>query len=209
MAILKHGINGPFSGKVGTVIGYTYKGLNIIRAKGFRSVPPSAKELLNRKKFALSQAWLSPLLPVLRIGFKDYKEQFEGFVAAKSYLHKHAMLLDEQGEPVIDPAKVLICYGEESTPENAQVQLNEENKLVFSWDTPNYDSETYHVMALAYDVEECKVIYNAAMALKRDGTGALRLQSSTLSRKYHCYLAFLSDDRSRKSNSVYVGTIDT
>ena len=111
MAIIKDGIHGAFSGKVGKVIGYVRRGQAIMRTQGERTSPPTAKELLNREKFAASQKWLSPLTDFLRIGFKDYQPTYEGFVAAKSYNHKNALQCNENNEFFINPALALVSFG--------------------------------------------------------------------------------------------------
>ena len=112
MARVVNGINGPFIGKVGSVIGYTrngvayMKGLYKARTKG-----PGEKEVLNRKKFAAAQAWLKPIIDYVRVGFKGYNERFEGFVAAKSWLMKNALQVIDN-EIIIDPALIKISFGD-------------------------------------------------------------------------------------------------
>lgn len=58
MAIVKNGINGKFSGKVGSVIGYQLGDQNVIRTVGERRKPFSPLELLNQKKMkAEREVW--------------------------------------------------------------------------------------------------------------------------------------------------------
>lgn len=77
MARLINGINGPFVGRVGSIIGYTVNGEGFI--KGLykkRTKKPTEGEVLNRKKFAAAQAWLQPVTDFVRVGFKGYNERF-------------------------------------------------------------------------------------------------------------------------------------
>ena len=77
MARLINGINGPFVGKAGAVIGYTVNGVGYM--KGLykkRTKKPKEGEALNRKKFAAAQAWLQPVTDFVRVGFKGYNERF-------------------------------------------------------------------------------------------------------------------------------------
>ncbi|WP_254050349.1 DUF6266 family protein, partial [Myroides sp. N17-2] len=54
MAEIKQGILGPVNGKVGTVVGATWRGVNYIRAKPRKSrKKPSMKQLLQWDKMSL------------------------------------------------------------------------------------------------------------------------------------------------------------
>ena len=84
MAKLNDGINGPFQGKVGRVVCCTWKGMPYMRAMPKkRTSKPSEMEMASRRKWALSQQWLQPVLGIVQIGFKGYSPKSEGFVAAK------------------------------------------------------------------------------------------------------------------------------
>lgn len=91
MAKFNDGINGPFKGKVGTVVGVTWKGIHCMRSlpKERTSAPTKAQQA-NRKKWTLSQSWLQPITEFVRIGWKGYSQKSERFIAAKSHLMKNA-----------------------------------------------------------------------------------------------------------------------
>ncbi|MCS3797502.1 DUF6266 family protein [Niastella sp. OAS944] len=90
MAKFNDGINGSFKGKVGTVVGATWKGIPYMRSlPDPRISEPTKGEMKNRKKWALSQSWLQPITQFVRIGWKGYSQKSEGFIAAKSYLMKN------------------------------------------------------------------------------------------------------------------------
>ena len=66
MGTYNKGILGPFSGKVGTVIGVTWRGMDIMRSlpkKGNHT--PTAIQLLQREKFSFVTDFLTPINPVL------------------------------------------------------------------------------------------------------------------------------------------------
>ena len=57
MAVLKNDINDPFSGKIGTAVGSTWRGLNVIQS---RPKPPahfSVKQLANQMKMKEAQSF--------------------------------------------------------------------------------------------------------------------------------------------------------
>jgi hypothetical protein len=62
MARYLNGIHGPFIGTVGSIVGSTYNGKPYMKSRpDKRTTVVSAKELANRQKFAVAQAWLRPL----------------------------------------------------------------------------------------------------------------------------------------------------
>ncbi|WP_418887946.1 DUF6266 family protein [Myroides oncorhynchi] len=65
MAEIKQGILGPVNGKIGTVVGVTWRGVNYIRAKPRKSSKkPSMKQLLQWDKMSLVSTFASK--------FKDF-----------------------------------------------------------------------------------------------------------------------------------------
>lgn len=207
MATIKNGIHGVFSGKVGKIVGYVRKGQAIIRTQGERTTPPTQKELLNREKFAISQKWLSPLIDFLRIGFKDYQPTYEGFLAAKSYNQKNAMNCDENNKFFIDPALALVSFGNQELPLTANAQTNKNQEVIFNWSTEGVYEYNDQAMVVAYDIENAKVIYNPGIARRQNGTAILKLATTDVKKTFHVYLAFISDNRTSKSNSMYLGSL--
>lgn len=204
MARLINGVNGPFVGKVGSIIGYTVNGEGFI--KGLykkRTKKPTEGEVLNRKKFAAAQAWLQPVTDFVRVGFKGYNERFQGFVAAKSWLMKNCMKVVD-GEIQIDPALVKISSGNLHLPENIQCILQEPNTFHFSWtpvderDPHRYDQAM--VMAYRMGFGPYGDLYGSDRA-----TGEAFVPVHASPTPYHVYLAFVATDRSRQSDSVYLG----
>lgn len=205
MAKYLQGINGVFVGKVGTVVGCVWKGIPYMRAKGRpRTSEPSEKEETNRSKFKSAHAWLQPILEYLRIGFAGYSATAEGFNAAKSYNLKHGMI---QGEIVPDLVKV--SFGDLPLSDDLSVEL-QDNQLHFSWST-GYIPETSpkdQVMLLAYHPESRTAIYDIHGAFRNMGSQIMDTCKAFLGKTVHVYAAFISADRTRQSNSQYLGTID-
>lgn len=202
-----NGIYGPIVGKVGPVIGSSWKGIYYLKSRGKRTKKATEGELANRLKFGMAQRWLHPLLSFVREGFKGYSPTSEGFVAAKSYLLLNA--IEGEGQNIsINPAKVRVSYGDLPLSENMTVTLKEPGLLEFTWD--NAISDGAHardqVMMLAYDPEESNVSTATVGQFRNMGTDTLRIDSKK-PRTYHVYAAFKAFDRSRQSHSVYLGEI--
>jgi hypothetical protein len=207
MATIKNGIHGAFSGKVGKVVGYISKGKGVIRTQGERTTAPTEKELLNREKFATSQKWLKPLTDFLRVGFQDYQPTYEGFVAAKSYNHKHALQSTEDNKFFINPALALVSFGQQPLPLEITVDCRAEQELFFTWSKEENYAYNDHVMVLAYDCdsEPSFARYRTSIGLRSQGSASFKLEKSQKGRSVHVYIAFVSDDRKHRTTSKYLG----
>ncbi|MBR4157180.1 MAG: hypothetical protein IKU01_10870 [Bacteroidales bacterium] len=114
MGNIKQGILGGFSGKVGTVIGSSWKGITYMRAiapnvKDART----AKQLAQREKFVLTLGFLRSLQSFVRVGFKMYATRQTAFNAAMSYTLKNC-IKGMSPNFSIDYAKVMVSRGQSS-----------------------------------------------------------------------------------------------
>jgi hypothetical protein len=207
MGSLINGINGPIQGKIGSVIGSSRNGIPYVKGPyKNRTLKVSAKELANRKKFAAAQAWLGPHLDFVREGFRGFSQRSQGFIAAKSWLLKNAFVNDETGFR-IDPALVKVSSGDLPLPQNLDVEMTEKGDLKFTWDPGEMKWEgagVDQIMMLAYDVKNESVSMNTTGQFRRNGSDILSL-SGTPGKNFHVYAAFNASDRSRQSESVYLG----
>lgn len=206
MGKLINGIHGSFEGKVGAVVGSSWKGIPYIKSRHKkRTRKVSDKELANRDKFTMAQAWLKPLLPFVREGFKGYSKTVEGYLAAKSYL-LHNCFTGIKPNISIDSSLMKVSYGDLPLPANIKVKKGKNNALQFTWskaavkDTSGLDQ----VMLLAYDVGNKMIYFTLTGQFRNVGSDVLMIDS-TPGRSYQLYLAFTAADRSRQSNSVYLG----
>ena len=209
MARLTYGSLGPVTGKVGNLIVSSWKGKPYVKSlPRDRKSPPTEKELINRQKWAMAQAWLRPVTQFVREGFKEYTPTVEGFLAAKSYLLKNAF---EGAAPdlAINPALVKLSAGELPLPQNLQVNLLDGETAQFSWDTADLSRSNRYdqAMLLAYDVENRFSITTLTGQLRYTGVDTLKL-SVVRGQVYHLYIAFIAADRSMRSDSVYLGSIN-
>ena len=205
MGRLLGGVNGQIQGKVGQISGSSRNGIPYIKGPyKNRTKTVSKKELLNRKKFAAAQAWLAPILDFVREGFRGYSKRSQGFVAAKSWLLKNGFT--GQGEDLrIDPSLVKVSFGDLPNPADISVAWTETGTLKFTWNPAYVDlRDCDQVMMLAYDVERAYAFINTTGQLRRTGVDILAIDQ-TQGKNYHVYAAFNAADRSRQSDSVYLG----
>lgn len=70
MARYKNGALGPFSGKVGNIVGSYWKGRFLMRAApDVSQVVPTPARLMQQQKFAMMSKYLNPLKGIINIGF--------------------------------------------------------------------------------------------------------------------------------------------
>lgn len=207
MATFKNGILGPFNGKVGTVVGYELNGQYVMRGVGEKNpnIPATKKELANRKKFAIAQDWLYPITSFLRVGFQNYAPTFQGFSAAKSYLLKHAVK-GTYPDLFIEPASVLVSFGDLEPAQSVNVVSETPYTLTFTWE-PGEHMYDDRAMFLVYDIEKKAAKFDTAASKTQNKKGTFVLSPGFSGREVHVYIAFVSEDRKRRSNSQYLGIV--
>ncbi|MES2875500.1 MAG: DUF6266 family protein [Bacteroidota bacterium] len=201
MARVIEGINGAFRGKVGTVVGYTRNGVGIMRSLPKKSSKaPSQEQLDNRKKMKVAQAWLKFLVTYVRVGFKNYSQKQHGFGSALSYLKLNAINEDF----TVDPAKVLISCGELAEPMSPAVHNPEPGVLEFTWEPVVHDND--HAIVVAHAPNSDKHFGDLSGA-KRSAGVHIQNYPGLAGEKMHVYLGFVSQERDKCSNSVYLGMV--
>ena len=205
MAKVSGSILGPLKGQVGPVVASSWKGIPYLKsAHGPRTKKISKKERANRQRFKLAQEWLGPLLYFVREGFRGYSPTVEGFIAAKSYLLKNAMGPDGK----IYPALMKVSFGDLSLSENIKVKPTAEGDLQFTWSTaavkPGHGRDLS--MMLVYDIKNERAFSDIAGAFRESGSALMKL-SAPKGYNVHVYFAFVSNDRKRQSDSIYLGEV--
>ena len=216
MAKMKNGLLGPISGKVGSVVGSSWRGIEYIKSKPKRKKPPTEGELANRFVFAYTQLWLQPIKDFLKVGFRDDDNTVYGVNAAKSYLYKNALTKDGFNS-TIHPHLMKVSMGTLPLSGDIKVEKTSASELTFTWDegkvTDGHPDD--QIMLLAYNIQDKdKVIIGdvfgtVAGQFRKSGMEKLRVESNpqTPDLDYHVYAAFSAMDRSRQSDSIYLGTV--
>ncbi|HET6767049.1 MAG TPA: DUF6266 family protein [Chitinophagaceae bacterium] len=209
MARLNNSIYGAISGKLGPVIGATWKGQPYLRTRPRkRGKKRGVVEKQNQNKFSKAHYWLQPLLPYVRMGFHGYSPTVEGFNAAKSFCLKHAFT-GEADKQKIDPSRVQLSYGDLPLPSNIKMKRSGDYFLEFSWDKKYNGGNNYdQAMLVAYDGETGQNEMQLTGQFRLSGLDRLELPPFK-KQNYHVYIAFIAHDRSRQSNSLYLGKIST
>lgn len=216
MARMKKGIHGSISGKIGDIVGSSWRGIDYIKSKPKRTKPATEGELKNQFVFAYTQYWLQPIKEFLKAGFRNDTHTVFGVNAAKSYLHKHALTKDGFNSK-IHPERMKVSVGDLPLSDAIKVEKTSPNELTFSWDKGFIKGANPQdqIMLLAYhftDEEELvtgNVCGTIAGQLRDVGSAKLIIEPNIKEPNliYHIYAAFSAFDRSRQSDSIYLGTI--
>jgi hypothetical protein len=210
MGTIKKGILGGFSGKVGTVIGGNWKGIDYMRGKAASvSNPKTEAQLDQRARFGAALKFLQPLTAFLRVGFKNYAVKMTAFNSAMSYNLNNA-LSGVYPDYFIDFASALVSRGSLPGALNPTVQSSTPGQIDFAWTDNSVDST-----ASAND-KVLLVVFNPAKQLAITIIGgnvrSVVEQSITVPAAFsgdevQCYIAFQNVNQSVLSNSVYAGPL--
>lgn len=204
MGEIKRGILGGFSGKVGTVVGSTWKDVSYMRALAISvSNPRTPKQQTQRGKFAMSMAFLRAIIPYVRVGYHPYAKGRTAFNAAMSYILRHA-IAGSAPQLAVDYERVLVARGTLMPVFNASVVLTD-GKLTLTWKDNSKMGDalsTDQAMPLVYNKERSEAYYDLEAATRADGTFQLTLPDGWDDEALAVYLAFRSEDGNRVTNSI-------
>lgn len=210
MGTIKQGVLGGFSGKVGTVIGSSWKGLSVMRGIAPHIAnPKSDKQLAQRLKFAIVIKFIQSMVQFIDIGFKNYAIGMTQMNAAFSYNILNAI----QGTYpsfVIDFTKALVSRGNLPPALNQVASSTAAGSVVFTWQDNSDEigaSPTDKNLLLIYNPGKNQSVYFNDLGNRATGTQTVTVPQSFSGDLVHCYLAFETADGVEQSNSKYAGAI--
>jgi len=209
MGRISKGILGGFSGKVGSVVGGTWKGIDYMRSKSNRTnFNPSQAQLEQQAKFGLAIRFAQSMSALLAIGFRTYANKQTGINSAVSYILKNAIggayptftiLYDE----------VLVSRGDLPNVLAPVATAAAGSLLTYTW-TDNSGTgiakATDKVILAAYCPALDQCIYTTGSAARSTETDQLNL--ATFSGKdVHTYIGCISEDGRNIASSIYTGMV--
>ncbi|HET6558696.1 MAG TPA: DUF6266 family protein [Prolixibacteraceae bacterium] len=208
MGTINQGITGGFSGKVGTVIGSNWNGVDIMRGLPSHMTNPRTERQQNqRAKVALIVQFLSPLKALLREGFKKRGQRMSPFNAAMSYNLTHAVTgISPDFE--IDYSKVMISQGKLPTALNPEVISPATGQVEFRWEDNSSDFGAMpgdRAVLVVVDPEKGKVVTEMGGNLRSAGSHVVTLPPDFEGAEVQCYIAFQNVSQSFISDSRWAG----
>ncbi len=206
MGIIENGINGPFKGKAGSVIGSSWKKINYI--KGLprkRERIPSEEQAVQRLKFELLNNFLIPLNQVLNIGFHQFTDKATGANAAFSHNYAHAFAT--HGDLITLKYSALQLSHGSLYPAGMEKAWLEIGGVRVTWNPKTYgmggevDDVAY---AIAHLPSKRLFFRNEDSAVRNDGTTFVSFLGTPIDKETHVWLFFADRQRKRVSRTVYI-----
>jgi Family of unknown function (DUF6266) len=217
MGKLLKGVNGPFSGKVGTAVGYMWKDLAVIRSRPERRRKPfSEKELNQQARFTLMNQFLVTVKDLLNISFAHLAYRMSGYNKGFSYNVK-AAILGIRPNLSIDYPAVLLSRGDLAKAESATAMALSPYTLQFNWIDQSGKGnahETDQVYVAVFSTEKKRWFYRLDVATRSAGRFTLELNKVLLDpseftgKPLQTYIGFIAANGSDASDSVYTGMVN-
>lgn len=210
MARITKGILGGFSGKVGTVVGSNWRGIDIIRSTPKPSSrPASSKQLVQQMKFKTAVAFLQPLRSIQNRFFGSNSGAKSRSNLATSYTINNAVdMVDDL--PVMIFNKVLITKGDLASFQNIAVTPQAGGILAFTWgDNANQgNASATDLVSIVCFSDELGVfeIYEGAEIRSRLSL-EVTLPAFYVGKEIQVYAYLNNEQETQASNSTYLGAI--
>jgi len=209
MATYKKGILGVFSGKVGTVVGSSWKGISYMKSlPKASSKTPTQLQIDQRLKFALVGNFLKPIKSLTNIGYGSVTGNVTPANAVASY-HLNNAVVGSSPNFQIDYPVVIFSRGELPSPAVPTLAAAAGAELNFSWtdnSTANLAQDTDRAVLLVYCPTTKEFVFDNT-ATRSLAVATMTLPPNFVGETLHAWMAFFAADEKQVSTSVYLGTV--
>jgi hypothetical protein len=209
MGTYRKGILGSFSGKVGTVVGSTWKGIDYMRSLPRPSgKAPTDAQMIQRVKMTLATGFLRPISALVNVGYKSLAIKQTGFNVATAQVISEA-IMGIYPNMQIDYPQVLFSKGTLTGPWNA-IASSAGGDVTISWDnnsTSGTAKPTDKAVLLIFNEEQSQYVYELNGADRTAGSETIQMPADFIGDTVHTWLGFISADKKTISTSVYAGQV--
>jgi hypothetical protein len=211
MGTYNKGILGAFSGKVGPVVGASWRGKDVLRSlpKRVKRIPTPQQES-QRLKFTLMSAFLTPFYPILRRFYGSNSATQTRVNQAMSYHLKEA-IIDDGTSFEIDFTKVVMTKGDLVGLENPQVTAAAGGVLNFTWVDNSGQGQAKEddelVIALFEETTDTS-LFTLSGGERSSGNTVYTASTALIGLNVHVWIGVASSDEKRYATSVYLGTVE-
>ncbi len=203
------GILGGFQGKVGTVIGSTWRGIDYMKSLAKKSNrPPTQSQIEHRIKFSLLARFIGSMSRLLMTSFKDSAVRMTGTNSAFAYNYNNA-IAGTYPAFTLDYSKVLISKGQLHNAVNPTSATAGNGQLKISWvdnsgiAMANSDDKCIIVV---YCPELNQAVYTTAGATRSAASDIINVGNFT-GRQVETWVSFISSNGSDIASSIYTGQL--
>lgn len=209
MGKIAQGILGGLSGKVGNIVGGSWKGIDYIRIKPSSVANPRTEGQVNqRNKFTITLEYLQATKDFIKIGYKSFATKKTEFNAAMSYVLNNAVG-GIAPNFTIDYSLALLSRGPLSGVLNGTTDLTTAGQVSFDWDDNSAEGNanvTDKAMVLVYNPSKKESISILDGADRTVGSQVVTIPNTYAGDTLELFMAFVSADGTQVSNSVYLGS---
>ena len=209
MGTYNKGILGAFSGKVGPVVGASWRGKDVMRSLPRKSKKdPTEQQLMQRNKFAFVRAFITPLSPVTSRYYGSGSGDKTRNNAMMSYTLKEAVTFVDPNFELIY-TKVQVSKGDLLGAEAPTVVAGAATSLDFTWVNNSGEGEakiTDKAVIAVYEPISKTTVYTLNGGTRDSGVSNLVLPGYLSGMTVHSWIAFASDDEKKYATSVYLGS---
>ena len=208
MATLSKGILGGFSGKVGPVVGATWRGMDVIRSRPKSSRrTPSERQLEQQLKFKLAISFLQPIKNIQSRFFGSGSGVKSRVNLAVSYTISEAIQM-VAGLPELIFNKVLITRGELTSFQNAVLTTQPGGVLHLEWEDNSTQGDAApkdQVSIVCYCAELNNWEIYEGIVMRSDLMADVTLPAYCLGKTMEVYAFLNNEKQTAASTSLYLG----
>lgn len=210
MGKISQGVLGGFSGKVGNVVGGTWKGIDYMRIKPANVTNPRTEgQVDQRSKFSTVLRFLQPMTDFLRVGFKLYANKMTQFNAAMSY-NLNNSITGAYPNFMVDYANALVTRGNLSGAANGAASSPSAGDVQITWDDNSGSGSaqaTDKALIVLLNTTRQEAVFTTAGPARSAGTETISVPSEYTGEDVEVFLGFISEDGSKVANSSYLGSV--
>lgn len=206
------GLLGGFSGKVGNVVGSSWKGIDYMRSLPRKYLNDATEEqLMQRLKFACAVNFVKPMSALVSVGFKNLaKQKITGYNVAIQRIILKA-ITGEMPDYSVDYAKVQISEGSLPLAYNAHASSMEAGVVQIAWVNNSQEESGAHdddnAIVLIYNPAKKRYLFNVRGEIRSAEHYDFSVPENFSNDDVHVYMAFITRDKRLVSNSEYLGTV--
>lgn len=209
MGILKNGLFGPISGKVGGIIGSSWRGIHYVKSVSEKTKKePSAKQLAARARFAEVNKFLLLLKDVIERGYSNQNLR-RATALNLAVRDNYAAFTGTDEHPGPDYSRVVLSRGTVvNRPLGCKIVAGSPGHVQISWHA--FDAWGLHEDDRATLVISCpekaEAIVSMDQFVRRDQLADLEIPSGWLNVTVYGYV-FMTDYSGRHSVTAFAGSL--
>jgi len=210
MATFQKGILGGFSGKIGTIVGFNWRGLDVMRSLPKRSSrTASEKQLMVQAKFSLVAHFLAPIKPLVAAYFGQPAEEKSRFNLAFSY-HNREAIIGTYPDFEMEYTKVIITKGELVGIQQPVVTPQPNAELKFTWVNNSGEGEakaTDTLLVVVFNPTKELFSYKEQAATRDAEAFTLALPDTWSGDAVVSWATFIAADEKNVATSIPLGLV--